>query len=100
MAAMNAPLSPPQAAALPQWRLDDLYLGRDDPKIAADLAAAERANAALLALKGQFIAARAAPHRLGALVDDGVRHNEEAVNRLWSVGAYASLAASTCSGAM
>ena len=36
---MNAPVKPP-ANALPEWRLDDLYSGRDDPRIEADLAEA------------------------------------------------------------
>ncbi len=95
---MNAPSPTLHSDTLPRWSLDDLYLGRDDPKIAADLAAAEAANSALVALKGAFVAARADPARLGALIDQGVRHYEAAVNHLWSVGAYASLAASTDHG--
>jgi oligoendopeptidase F len=87
--------TPPPAesapAPLPEWRLDDLYAGREDPRIEEDLAAAQRANAALLRLQGQFVATRDAPPALGALLARGVSLYEEAVNRLWAVGAYASL---------
>jgi len=41
---MNAPVKPP-ANALPEWRLDDLYAGRDDPRIELDLASATYADA-------------------------------------------------------
>jgi len=90
---MNAP-TPDLAAAPPLWSLDDLYAGRDDPRIDADLDLARRANADLLALKGAFLAARAEPARLAALIAEGVALYEAATNALWSVGAYASLAAS------
>lgn len=89
---MNAPL---KTDTLPEWRLDDLYTGRDDPRIAGDLAAAKAANDDLVALKGAFVAARAEPARLGELIDQGIGLYEVATNRLWSIGAYASLAAST-----
>ncbi len=98
ISAMNAPTPDLHAAAPPVWRLDDLYLGRDDPKIEADLAAAEADNNALVALKGQFVAQRADPDALGRLIDQGIRLYERAVNHLWGVGAYASLAASTDHG--
>jgi len=91
---MNAPIKPP-ANALPEWRLDDLYSGRDDPRIEADLAEAALINNELAALKGQFVASRGDPARLGALIDQGVALFEAATNKLWNVGAYASLAAST-----
>jgi oligoendopeptidase F len=91
---MNAPVKPP-ANALPEWRLDDLYSGRDDPAIEVDLAEAARLNAELAALKGAFVAARAEPGRLGALVEQGVALYQRATDQLWGVGAYASLAAST-----
>jgi len=93
MDAMNAPT--PSLDAPPRWSLDDLYRGRDDPRIEADLGAAEEAIAALTALKCAFVGARANPARLGDLIDQGVGHYEAATNRLWSVGAYASLATST-----
>lgn len=92
---MNAPAKIAETETLPVWLLDDLYTGRDDPRVEADLAAAKAANDALVALKGQFVANRGAPAKLGALLDEGVRHYETATNHLWSVGAYASLAAST-----
>ncbi len=89
---MNA--QTPVSEALPQWRLDDLYGGRDDPRIEADLAAAQAANDALAALEGQFLEARAKPAALGALLDKGISLYEQAVNLMWSVGAYASLSSS------
>ncbi|MDG2520970.1 M3 family oligoendopeptidase [Caulobacter segnis] len=91
---MNAPVRTPKTD-IPQWRLDDLYVGRDDPRIEADLAAASAANNRLVALKGAFVAARAEPAKLGALIDEGLGYYEDATNALWGVGAYASLAAST-----
>jgi oligoendopeptidase F len=89
---MNAPVKPD---TLPQWRLDDLYAGRSDPRIEADLAAAKQANDALAAMEGRFVAARGDAAALGALLDEGIGLYEQATNGLWSVGAYASLAAST-----
>jgi oligoendopeptidase F len=84
---------PPES--LPVWRLDDLYAGREDPRLDADLDAAVAANTTLLELKGRLVAARAEPATLGGLLDRGVRLYEEATNALWRVGSYASLAAST-----
>ena len=49
---MNAPV---KLDALPEWQLSDLYAGRDDPKIEADLAAAKAANDELVKLKGRFV---------------------------------------------
>ncbi|HEX6859516.1 MAG TPA: M3 family oligoendopeptidase [Caulobacteraceae bacterium] len=89
---MNAPVRP---ETLPTWRLDDLYSGREDPRIEADLAAAKAFNDELVTLKGQFVAARAEAAKLGALIDRGVTLYEQAANGLGAVGAYASLAAST-----
>ena len=89
---MNAPVRP---ETLPQWRLDDLYAGRDDPRIEADLTAAAAFNGELVALKGQFVGSRADPAQLGELIDRGIRLYEKATNGLWAVGAFASLAAST-----
>ena len=84
---------PPES--LPVWRLDDLYAGREDPRLDADLDAAVAANTALLELKGRFVAARAEPAALGGHLDRGIRLYEDATNALWRVGSYASLAAST-----
>ncbi len=87
---MNAPVKP---ETLPEWRLDDLYSGRGDPRIGADMARAEAVNGELVGLKGQFVAARAEPAKLGELIDKGVALYEQATNGLWGVGAYAALAA-------
>jgi oligoendopeptidase F len=89
---MNAPF---KTDDLPEWRLDDLYAGREDPRIDADLAAAAATNAELVQLKGQLVAACADAAVLGERLDRGIRLYEEATNALWGVGAYASLAAST-----
>jgi oligoendopeptidase F len=91
---MNAPVKPP-ANALPEWRLDDLYAGRDDPRIEADLAEAARINAELAALQGGFVGARAEAGKLGGLIDQGVSLYQAATDKLWGVAAYASLSAST-----
>src|SRR6185369_2645352 len=92
---MNAPVKTPKGPALPEWRLDDLYSGRSDPKIEADLAKAKTANDALVALKGRFTASRANPRVLGEMLASGIGLYEQATNGLWCVGAYAGLAAST-----
>ncbi|MFA7647013.1 MAG: M3 family oligoendopeptidase [Phenylobacterium sp.] len=89
---MNAPFNPD---ALPQWRLDDLYAGREDPKIAADLAAARSAAEDLAKLEGKLTEARADAARLGGLLDEGIRLYERGANLLGAIGAYAALAAST-----
>src|SRR5579862_890525 len=89
---MNAPF---KTDALPQWNLGDLYAGRDDPKIEADIAAAKAANDALVALKGRFVASRGDARLLGELLDEGIKLYEAATNGLWSVGAYGGLASST-----
>ena len=34
----------PEASDLPEWRLDDLYAGREDPRIELDLEAARQAK--------------------------------------------------------
>ncbi|WP_411288602.1 M3 family oligoendopeptidase [Phenylobacterium sp.] len=88
---MNAPL---KSQDLPEWRLDDLYVGRSDPRIETDLTAARQANDALVALKGRLVATRAEPARLGALLDEGIRFYEDAANHLYGVGAFASLSSS------
>ena len=90
---MNAPVKPP-ANALPEWRLDDLYAGRDDPQIELDLAAGAAINGELAALEGAFVAARGQPAKLGDLIDRGVGLYQAATDKLWGVGAYASLSAS------
>jgi oligoendopeptidase F len=91
---MNAPVKPP-ANALPEWRLDDLYAGRDDPNIERDMERGAQINRELAALKGAFVAAKADPAKLGELIDRGVTLYQSATDKLWGVGAYAGLAAST-----
>jgi oligoendopeptidase F len=81
---------------MPEWRLDDLYAGRNDPRLEQDLEAARLANAELAKLKGQFVAARANPDRLGLLLGEAVGLYERGANLLGAASAYAGLAASTC----
>lgn len=88
---MNAPV---KLNTLPEWNLADLYAGREDPKIEADLAAAKAANDELVKLKGRFTALRTDPLHLGEVLDHGVGLYEKATNGLWGVGAYAALSAS------
>lgn len=88
---MNAPV---KLDTLPEWNLADLYAGRDDPKIEADLTAAKAANDELIKLKGRFVAMRSDARRLGEILDHGINLYETATNGLWGVGAYASLSAS------
>ena len=91
MTLLSPPPLPTARTELPEWRLDDLYLGADDPRIDADLAAAAQANRELAALEGRLIGARAEPARLGGLLDQGIGLYESVVNRLWALGAYAAL---------
>src|ERR1044072_162808 len=86
---------PDAAAALPAWRLDDLYSGRDDPRLESDLKTAQALAADLSRLKGQFVAARGNAERLGLLLAEGVGLYEKITNLLGSAGAFAALAAST-----
>lgn len=88
---MNAPF---KTDALPEWRLDDLYSGREDPRIEADLQTAERLNGELAKLEGRLVATRDRPSELGGIIDRGVELYEQATNAMWSVGAFGSLSAS------
>ena len=88
---MNAPV---KLDTLPEWNLADLYSGREDPMIEADLAAAKAANDELVKLKGRFTALRTDPQHLGEVLDHGIQLYESATNGLWGVGAYAALSAS------
>ena len=92
---MTVHTKPESTETLPQWSLEDLFSGRDDPRIEAALEAATAANTALLKLKGAYVGARADAQRLGLLIAEGVSLYERATNDLWAVGAYAGLAAST-----
>jgi len=88
---MNAPF---KTDALPEWRLDDLYAGREDPRIEADLVEAERLNGELAKLEGRLVATRSRPAELGGIIDRGIELYEQATNAMWSVGAFGSLSAS------
>jgi oligoendopeptidase F len=93
---MTAHAAPPTVSeALPEWRLDDLYSGREDPRLEQDMEAARLANLELGKLKGQFVAARGQADRLGLLLDQAIGLYEKAANLLGATGAYAGLAAST-----
>ena len=91
---MTAHSKPIAAETLPEWRLDDLFTGRNDPRVEQTLAAAAASNDSLVKLKGAFLAARGDASRLGLLLAEGIVFYETAVNGLWAVGAYAGLAAS------
>ena len=93
---MNAHARPTADApdALPEWRLDDLFSGRDDPRIEQTFDDAAAAGDALVKLKGAFVAARGDPERLGLLLAEGVGLYEKGTNSLWAIEAYASLSAS------
>jgi oligoendopeptidase F len=92
---MTAHTPVPTAEALPVWSLTDLYTGRDDPRLEADLAEAEALVAELARFKGQFIASRGQAERLGLLIAEGVSLYERATNLVLATGAFAALAAST-----
>ena len=94
---MTVHASPPASAQdeLPEWRLDDLYVGRRDPRLEEDIEAARLAAVELVKLKGQFIAARGKPERLGLLLAQGVGLYERGANLMGAASAYAGLAAST-----
>jgi oligoendopeptidase F len=92
---VHAAIAAPELPVLPEWSLDDLYRGRDDPKIDKDLKAAEAAVVQLVKLKGAFVAARGAPERLGLLIEQALQTYERATNLLWRPAAFGALAAST-----
>lgn len=92
---MNAFAPDAADAAIPEWDLSDLYEGRDDPRIAVDLEAARTDVGRLATLKSALLEGRAEPERLGGLIDRAITLYEAATNRLWALGAYASLATST-----
>jgi oligoendopeptidase F len=91
---MNAPVTIPDLTDLPVWSLDDLYLGRDDPRIAADLAAAGALAAALSTRAGTLAASRAEPAVLGARLAEMIADYQTLSDLIGGLGAYASLATS------
>ena len=84
-----------ESDTLPEWRLDDLYVGRDDPRLEADLEAARQGVADLVKLKGAFLTARADAGRLGATFAQALGLYEKAGDLMGAAAAYAALAAST-----
>ncbi|RAK56988.1 M3 family oligoendopeptidase [Phenylobacterium deserti] len=88
---MNAPF---KTDSLPEWRLDDLYADRSDPRIEADLKQAAQVNRQLCGLEGELLAARGDAGKLAALLDQGIGLYEQVTELLYGAGAYASLAAS------
>ena len=94
---MNAPFKTPASATpdAPSWDLSDLYAGRDDARLAEDLAAAKAVVDELNGLEGRLVAAAGDATALGALLDKAVGLYERASDLLGALGAYAFLAAST-----
>src|SRR5581483_8033399 len=77
--------------ALPEWNLDDLYPGIDSPRIAQDLAQADRDCAAFEQdFKGK-LSAMAAGERAGASLAEAIRRYEAIDDRLGRLISYASL---------
>ncbi|MEO6340886.1 MAG: M3 family oligoendopeptidase [Caulobacteraceae bacterium] len=92
---LHASVTEADSEALPEWRLDDLYVGRDDPRLEADLEAARQGVADLVKLKGAFLTARADAGRLGATFAQALGLYEKAGDLMGAAAAYAALAAST-----
>ena len=80
---VTPPFKPP-ADALPQWRLDDLYAGREDPRIELDLDAAARINGELAALKGAFRRREARPANAGRADRSRRGLYQAATDKLWA----------------
>ena len=91
----HAKLDRLERASCPSGGSDDLFSGRDDPRIEAELAEAARGQRRAGRAQGRV---RRRPRRrrsgLARCIAEGVGLYEQATNRLWAVGAYASLAAS------
>lgn len=78
---------------LPEWSLDDLYGGRDDPKLDADLAAAGNLVAELGRSEGALLAVRAEPEPLGRRLAETIALYERGADLMGAVSAYAGLQA-------
>lgn len=78
---------------LPEWSLTDLYAGRDDPKVEADLAAAAAFAAELGKLQGAFLNARGQADRLALLLSEAIGLYERGANLMGGVAGYAGLQA-------
>ena len=81
-------------AALPEWSLEDLYAGRDDPRLKQDLQNAAKAALELKGLEGSFLTARGQADRLGLMLSEGIGLYERVANLLGAVGGFAGLQAS------
>ncbi|MBX3476322.1 MAG: M3 family oligoendopeptidase [Brevundimonas sp.] len=93
---MNAPFkSPAPNADAPLWDLSDLYVSREDARVAIDLAAARTVVDELNGLQGKLAAASGDAAVLGGLLDRAIGLFERASDILGGLGAYAFLAAST-----
>ena len=91
---MNALNPTSDLVALPVWNLDDLYLGRDDPNIASDLASAREAVDALKKREGSLLASAGDPATLGAGLDEVIGLYQRITDVLGGLSAYAGLAVS------
>jgi oligoendopeptidase F len=80
---------------LPEWSLEDLYAGCDDPGIERDLALAAETVAQLGGLQGALVGARGDADRLGALLSESIGLYERGSNLLGGVAAYAGLLTAT-----
>jgi len=94
-APFKAPAQPADPSEPPLWDLSDLYVGREDHAVAADLERGRVAVAELQTLQGRLLASRADPVALGVVLDRAIDLYEQATNALGGLGAYAFLAAST-----
>jgi len=81
--------------ALPEWSLDDLYGGRDDPRVEADIAAARDLAAELGRSEGAVLAARAEPERLGRRLAQTIALYERGADLMGALAAYAGLQSAT-----
>ena len=91
---MDAIAAKPDLTNLPVWRLDDLYLGRDDPRITADLASARRAACDLKGRQGDLLASAGEPAVLGMRLDQVISLYQQITDDLGALSAYAGLAVS------
>ena len=87
--------APADPAEPPLWDLSDLYVSREDARIAADLERGRVAVAELNAMQGTLVGARGDAAALGAGLDRAITLYEQATDALGGLGAYAFLAAST-----
>jgi oligoendopeptidase F len=77
--------------ALPEWNLNDLYSGLDDPAIKRDL---DRADSECLAFEKNFkgkLAELARSPQAGSALAEAVRHYEEMDDLMGRLGSYAGL---------